>query len=187
MRHVRCHAIDGGFTDSVRDIITIAFTRWGRDMDNQAGLLLEHSSGGIATGDVMGADTNREHGVPKRGRKLPEGAVKAVILIALLRLISGPGIIDEQIESAVRRVNRVEYGAHLCVIVMITAHGNAEPSSLCHQRCGLVNRSRQGHGGVVGMFRASGHVDGGTGGTERLGDALSNPATGSGHERNTSV
>src|SRR5215217_7311595 len=147
-------------------------------MDNQAGLLVDHRSSCIATGDIVRANTNHEHGVPKRGRKLPEGGVKATFLTALLGLIAGPSIIHKEIKAAVCGVNMVEHRPHLCIIMMITAHSNTNPASLIHERCGLVNCSGQGDSSIVGVFGTSRYIDGGTGGTKRLGNPFPDSATG---------
>src|SRR5215213_9479626 len=127
MRHIGSHPIDCGFTDPVCNIFTILFSRCGSEMDNQARLLAYHHSGSITTGDIVGANPNCKHAIPKRWWEFPERGVEAALLAALLGLITSPGIIHEKIESALLAVNAVEDFAHLGVIGMITAHSNPRP------------------------------------------------------------
>src|SRR5919108_4072147 len=141
MRHVGGHPVKRSFTDPVRDIFTILFSCRGREMNNQARLLLHHNSGSIATGDIVGSDPDIEHGIPKRRREFPERSVETALLTSLLGLITGPSIIDEHVKPTLLAVNAVKHGPDLGVITMITAHGNSEASGLCHQRGGLMNRS----------------------------------------------
>src|SRR5687767_1267763 len=97
MCHISSHPIDRGFTDPVRVVLTILFSGRRCKLNNQARLLLDQHRGAITTRDVVGADPNLEHGVPKRWRELPERGVETALFTSLFRLIAAPGVIDEKI------------------------------------------------------------------------------------------
>src|SRR4029453_18253260 len=152
------------------------------DVHDQPAARLDHQRGGQHRGEGRGTEASLEHQVPMSPLHLPERR-----LIVERELVAAPGVVDEQIETALLGADPPEQRLDLGVVRMVTANGDAGTAAGGELLGRVVDRAGTVERGRLTANAAAGDVDGRALLPEDERDPLAAAATRTGHERHAAV
>jgi len=143
VRHTRGHAIVGGLGHPIDYAAVVFLRREEGDIHDQAGSFLYHQRCCQGAAEIVRPHSRLEHGLPARERHCPEALLRPECRAVPEVLVAAPYVVDKDVEASVVGGDSREQGAHLSIVAVIAADGNAMATTLVHLLDGLVDGSRQ--------------------------------------------